>query len=191
MVTAVADEFAAFARWLVTDRPGVVPRIAQLRNGFEGWIKVEWLMWLTAHRTPPLTLHHDVGVEYSLALDGTADGMDRHTKRCDIWMRNAGDHFHYVELKAPFCNTNAGKVLISAGNDLWYMSRIRQSYERAASGSAIVLGVGFAEHSSWVDAVHRVQRQAGLPEDMTAATHGTLGEAVQWCALTKVYPNGS
>ncbi|MFT3775152.1 MAG: hypothetical protein QM820_58135 [Minicystis sp.] len=195
-VDSVAIEFQRFAAWLTEERPHEIERIERLANGFEGWIKLEFFFWLTSHRSPPLTCaassgaeEVDVGLEYALLLDQRFKD-NRTTKQCDIWVRSSAGPslFHYVELKAPFLNGNAGKILDSAGNDFWYMSRIRRSYEQAASGNAVVLGVGF-DAASWARALDRLRAQAGVPDDLNFAGQGTLGRAerISWCVLTKTY----
>lgn len=169
-----------------TERSGAVDRIADLENGFEGWIKLEFLFWLRSHRTPALPAG-SAGLEYKLALDQRHREMDRATKRCDVWVRSTSPNlFHYVELKAPFFNGNAGKVLDSAAADFWYMARIRATYEQAASGNAIVLGVRFSD-DGWRQGVERLRRVTGLPDEMALAGSGVLGGSIRWCVLTRTY----
>jgi hypothetical protein len=103
-----------------------------------------------------------------------------------------GSRLHYVELKAPFANLNEIKVLTSLGNDFWHMARIRKASERAASGNAVVLGVGFDEER-WRDCINRVRHYADLPVDTVQSGEGVLGRegVVRWCVLTKTYPADS
>jgi len=194
-VDNIADEFRMFAGWLTTDRPRELERIEQLANGFEGWIKLEFFFWLTSYRSPLLNaraaagIDADVGLEYTLRLDKRFRDIAP-TKQCDLWVRSSAGPslFHYVELKAPFLNQNTGKVLDSAANDFWHMSRIRRSYEQAASGNAVVLGVGF-DTANWERGLDRVRAQACLPEDAQMAGEGVLGRAglIRWCVLSKTY----
>lgn len=131
----------------------------------------------------------DAGLEYKVSLDRRSRGMDRTTKQCDVWIRSSQrDWYHYVELKAPFLNGNTGKVIDSAASDFWYMSRLRRSYERAASGNAIVMGVGFGD-TDWQRALERLRINAGLPEEFSPAGGGTIGrdDKIRWSILTRDY----
>ncbi len=193
-ITSVAQEFADFAAWLGEKSPEKIQRIGMLNNGFEGWLKLEFFFWLTSHRQEMLRSagsddDTDVGLEYNLRLDQRHAEMARETKRCDLWIRDSsGANFHYVELKAPFANLNEGKVLASLGKDFWYMARIRKASEQAATGNAIVFGVGFDE-KRWRDGTNRIRHYADLPVDTVVSGEGVLGHegVVRWCVLTKTY----
>ena len=63
----VADTFAAFLDDLQTRRAPALYQLSKLRNGFEGWLKIELYLWLTErYQLQPQT---DVGVEYKVWLD--------------------------------------------------------------------------------------------------------------------------
>lgn len=186
-ITNVADEFEAFSHSL-REREGVLTSLAALNNGFEGWLKLEFFFWLIRHHRLDATAE-DVGMEYKVALDRRFASMDRPTKQCDLWFRAADEsRFHYIELKAPFANANQGKMLQSASDDYWYMSRLRGSTEQVASGSAILLGIGFSEEN-WTNHALAVQDYAGMPDDRTSARIDCLDDAemVRWAVLTTDY----
>jgi hypothetical protein len=193
-ITSVAQEFADFSAWLGEKTPEKIQRIGTLNNGFEGWLKLEFFFWLTSQRQEMLRSagsgeDGDVGLDNNLHLDQHPPEVDRETKRCDLWIRDSsGTSFHYVELKAPFANLNEGKLLASLGKDFWHMARIQKVSERAASGNAIILGVGFDEER-WRDGTNRVRHYADLPVDTVLSGEGVLGRAgaVRWCVLTKTY----
>lgn len=194
-VRTIIEEFAAFAAWLAEERPEHLERIAALANGFEGWMKLEFFFWLTTYRSPRL-MHEvasregpDVGVEYKISLDPRFPDTPP-TKQCDIWIRSSTNFnlFHYVELKAPFLNKNATKLLNSAAHDFVCMSRIRHSYEQAASGNAIILGVGF-DDNNWKNGLERLRAYPGVPEDAALVDSGPIDRAgmIRWCGLTRSY----
>lgn len=57
----VADTFQAFLNDLQAHRAPALPQLSTLRNGFEGWLKIELYLWLTERfGLQPQT---DVGVE--------------------------------------------------------------------------------------------------------------------------------
>lgn len=196
-IESVAHEFRRFTEWLDKARPETLHHLERLSNGFEGWIKIEFLLWLTAYRTTPLALslhvedgEGDVGAEYNLVLDKRYRGMDkqRPTKRCDLWIRDAHTpSFHYIELKAPFANTNRGKVIDSAADDFWCMSRLRRSYENAVSGNAIVLGVRFTE-DEWRKSLDQLLTRAEC-NYMEPADEDVMGPQnhIRWCVFTHRY----
>ncbi len=158
-------------------------------------MKLEFFFWLTSFRNPRLladatsSAGPDVGLEYKLSLDSKFVGTPA-VKQCDIWVRSSANPslFHYVELKAPFLNKNASKLLDSAAYDFLCMSRIRHSYEQAISGNAIILGVGF-DDSNWKKGLERVRAYPGVPEDLALVDAGSLDPAgkIRWCGLTRSY----
>jgi hypothetical protein len=167
-ITDVATEFGRFAQSL-RRRVGLVDCIGSLNNGFEGWVKIEFFFWLLTKRKLRAAKQEagsDVWLEYKVRLDRRHRGVSREVKHCDLWIRDQTESgFHYVELKAPFDNGNRNKVLASAAYDLWHMSRLRSSYEKAVSGNAIVLGVGFSPNS-WKKGLELVRKEAGLEDDV-------------------------
>lgn len=199
-IVDVGEEFRAFCTWLGGERAGTVEALGKLANGFEGWLKIEWLMWLHTQRglrlgPDPVDPYAEVGAEYPAKLDQRHGGMDKETKRVDLWIKDAGSppRYHYVEIKAPFENQNADKLLDGAGDDLWYVTRLRKKYEQCASGSLVVLGVGF-DDENWERALIRMLARAankrtnadGMPlpnGNMTA--HGMLGDRIRWCVWTE------
>lgn len=184
----VSSTFQEFAQHIRDNRSDAINCIANLDNGFEGWLKLEMYFWLV--RTKHLHPCEDSGLEYKATLDRRYAEMDRVTKQCDLWIRDSErtDAFHYIEIKTPFANTNRGKVLRSLAYDFWYMSRIRASYEQAASGNAIVLGVGF-DDEEWRRGLEGVRYHAGLPEDAEAVGEGQIDSdgRIRWQVLTKRY----
>jgi hypothetical protein len=180
-VKDVVEEFEAFAGSLEESK---VAELGLLANGFEGWLKVEW--YISMKKKFSLAPGREIGLEYSVALDRRRSGMDIHSKRCDLWVRSAdpAETYHYVELKAPFDNQNSTKMLDSAGYDAWYLSRMRRG-EQAATGTAIVLGVGY-EDLRWAEAVERVRSAAGFATEYAVQSH-RIGPSVRWCAFTHDY----
>ncbi|SUD39228.1 hypothetical protein OEG79_06380 [Pseudomonas sp. Z8(2022)] len=185
----VADTFAAFLDDLQTRRAPALYQLSKLRNGFEGWLKIELYLWLTErYQLQPQT---DVGVEYKVWLDQRRGQMDRETKQCDLWVRDAAGHgYHYIELKVPFANNNRGKLFLSASDDFWYMSRLLAVDQSAASGSAILVGAGFDEHD-WTRAIDEAVAYAGNDPAMVQLRVGSLkleeAPTLQWAVMTKRY----
>ena len=182
-----ATEFAAFTAALSTERRELIDSIAVPNNGFEGWLKLEFYFWLI--KNGKLQASMDVGMEYKVSLDQRYGAMDRETKQCDLWVR---DHleagYHYIELKAPFANTNQGKVMQSAADDFWYMSRLKGSSERVVSGNAIILGVGFTA-KGWDQHIGNLIDYSGMPTESVSITSGYLDDRahIRWAALTTWY----
>lgn len=196
-IKSVAQEFRDFTDWLCKNRADTMVRLQNLPNGFEGWMKIEFFMWLTSYRKPNLTAESpftpcndaDVGLEYKVKLDSRFSDVERGSvKQCDLWIGSERPNlFHYVELKAPFANSNKGKMLKAAGDDFWYMSRIRKTHEHAASGNAIVFGVRF-DPGAWDEALRTISFLGGIPDE--AEMHkGEMPEfeKFRWCIFTKTY----
>lgn len=195
-ISDVGIEFERFAKSLGHRRKDLFSRIGSLRNGFEGWVKLEFFFWLVGEYglripTPEQDWNEnsaDIGLEYKVRLDQRWN--DREVKHCDLWIRDDQQKpgFHYVELKAPFANANMNKMLTSAASDFWCMSRIRKSYEQAVSGNAIVLGVGFND-DTWVQGIDRVRTESGVPEEMQESRSGVLDDKgqVRFSVLTRRY----
>jgi hypothetical protein len=92
--------FAKFASELETTRGEALKRIAVCGNGFEGWLKFEFFMWLCNSGLAP---HEHVGLEYKVALNAVSTLGP--SKQCDLWvLADTADRYHYVEIKAPFAN---------------------------------------------------------------------------------------
>lgn len=183
----VAVEFAAFTNTLSTERQELIESISALNNGFEGWLKFELYFWLIKNRQ--LRGSEDVGMEYKVALDQRYAVMDRQTKQCDLWVRDGGNQgYHFVELKAPFANTNQGKMMQSAADDFWYMSRLKGSSENVVSGSAVILGVGFSA-DSWKLHIDHLVAYSGMPADCITTNYGLLGDSggLRWAVVTTWY----
>ncbi|PTQ70307.1 hypothetical protein [Pseudomonas sp. GV071] len=184
----VAVEFEAFIASLSTEREELIEYIAALNNGFEGWLKLEFYFWLIKNRKlRAATSDADVGLEYKVALDQRHAGIDRETKQCDLWVRNNESGFHFIELKAPFFNSNKGKVLLSAAHDLWYMSRLTGTYEQVATGSTIAVGIGFTAED-WAEQMDKVRDYCETSKPI-AVKLGSLGNhpTAHWAALTVQY----
>ena len=185
----VADTFQAFLNDLQAHRAPALPQLSRLRNGFEGWLKIELYLWLTERfGLQPQT---DVGVEYKVWLDQRRGQMDRATKQCDLWVRDAtGNGYHYIELKVPFANNNRGKLLLSASDDFWYMSRLLAADQHAASGSDILVGAGFTE-DDWKLAIDEAVAYAGNDPTQVQLNVGALtleeAPALRWAVMTKLY----
>lgn len=183
----IAAEFSAFTDSMNTERRELIESISALNNGFEGWLKLELYFWLL--KTRKLRASEDVGMEYKVALDQRYAVMDRQTKQCDLWVRDRDSQgYHFAELKAPFANTNQGKVMQSAADDFWYMSRLKGSNESVASGSAVVFGVGFGAESWKLHLDHLVE-YSGMPTDCVTTQHGLLGDNgnLRWSVVTTWY----
>ena len=190
-ISHVASTFQAFLSDLQARRAQTLSELSRLRNGFEGWLKIELYLWLVERHG--LLGGDDVGVEYKVWLDQRRGQMDRATKQCDLWVRDAAAHgyFHYIELKVPFANYNQGKLFLSASDDFWYMSRLLAADQSAATGSAILLGAGFDE-LAWRRAIAEAVDYAGNDPSQVQLEVGTLtldaAPPLQWAVMTKVYP---
>ncbi len=190
-ITHVASAFKAFLTDLQARRAVDLPELSRLRNGFEGWLKIELYLWLIERYGLQATA--DVGLEYKVWLDQRRAQMDRKTKQCDLWVRDAeGRGFHYIELKVPFANNNQGKLFLSASDDFWYMSRLLAADQSAATGSAILLGVGFAEQD-WRVAINEAVAYADNDPAHVQHEMGALPldneRALLWAVMTKIYPS--
>lgn len=184
----VGVAFKAFMSSIGTEQKEI---ISTLNNGFEGWLKIEFYTWLIRENDLNYTAEHyhdrDAGMEYTIALDQRFTANDRTTKQCDLWVRNGQTiNYHYIELKAPFANTNQGKLMQSAADDFWYMSRLKASTERAATGSAIVLGVGFSDEQ-WQKHIEYIGSYSGLSFELTQCDKTNEAEAINWAVLTHQY----
>ncbi len=188
-IDEVAVEFASFCSYLESERAIHMDALAQLGNGFEGWLKIEFVLWLAARGLAVAVregeVHADIGVEYKFSLDQRRKEMDREQKQCDVWIRSAKNPrlFHYLELKVPFAGVNT-KTLMGAGDDLWYVTRPRKTWEQAATGSVIVVGVGFDE-PGWTGACQLVSTHAH-GAFMDPSGKGTIGGGLRWAVWTTV-----
>lgn len=184
----VAAEFEAFTRALSVEPQELIESIISLNNGFEGWLKLEFYFWLIKNRklrASRMDDEHDIGMEYKVALDQRHAAMDRKTKQCDLWIRDQdGSGYHFVEMKVPFANTNQGKVMQSAADDFWYMSRLKASSEKVVSGSSIMLGVGF-DTESWNRYIDYLSTYSGKPVGNISVKSGALDNRghIRWAAL--------
>lgn len=190
----VAVEFATFVDSLNADRAELIDSIAALNNGFEGWLKLEFYFWLIKTRKLRAAIDdraddRDVGMEYKVALDQRHAAMDRETKQCDLWVRNHDENgFHFIELKAPFFNSNYGKMIRSAADDLWYMSRLTGAYEQVVTGSTIAVGIRFTAEQ-WAEQVESVRAYSEKSSKPVSVTIGSFGkhQTAHWAALTVQY----
>jgi len=193
-ISYVAHTFLAFLTDLKSRRAPSLSELSRLRNGFEGWLKIELYLWLIERYG--LRAGDDVGVEYKVWLDQRRGQMDRATKQCDLWVRDAEapGYYHYIELKVPFANYNQGKLFLSASDDFWYMSRLLAGDQSAATGSAILLGAGFDEHA-WRRAIDEAVAYAGNDPAQVQLEVNTLtldaAPPLQWAVMTKLYPSRS
>lgn len=182
-VTSVADAFAEFTSDLARDKPEAVAAIAEARNGFEGWLKVEFYAWLRRRYDLGTS---DVGMEY-LLHKGSSTNTE---KRCDLWVRGPTvGSWHFIELKVPFANTNRGKMLRFGGTDLWHMMNIDGVAEGAASGNAILVGVDFDERE-WKRSRAIVLQAAGVAVDRVPSRTGVIGTALRWDVWSHDYGTG-
>lgn len=187
-IVDVANEFSEFSEFLNIERREHMKCIASLNNGFEGWIKLEFFLWLIAKHKLEVE-EDDIGLEYKVHLDQRRSEMDKNRKQCDLWIQNHDNTgYHYVELKVPFSNYNSGKMFTSAGHDFWYMSRISASSEYAVTGNAIIIGVGF-DNKGWQSGIDRVRNEAWLPESWCPSASGMFDSEgrVRWAIFTKKY----
>ena len=195
----VGAAFKAFMGSISHERKAI---ISTLNNGFEGWLKLEFYTWLIQAYDLDYTAAHyhdrDAGMEYTIDLDQRFAAIDRTTKQCDLWVRDGEtSKYHYIELKAPFANTNQGKLMQSAADDYWYMSRLKASTELVATGSAIVFGVGFSDNAnvaaaqnthvdSWQKHIDYVRSYSGLSTELTHSDESEH-KAIKWAVLTHRY----
>lgn len=185
-IKSMGGAFAEFASELERNRKDALERIVACGNGFEGWLKFEFFMWLCNGGLEP---HEHVGLECKVALrpDGRATLGPR--KQCDLWvLSDLPNRYHYLELKAPFANRNSTKMLRYAGWDVWYMSQLEWAKPEVAAttGSAIVVGVGFSD-ALWQDGRRLVREAAGLETDALPASSGRIGPSILWDAWTCTY----
>lgn len=191
-VKDIAAEFEAFTHALSAERSELIDYITSLHNGFEGWLKLEFYFWLIKNRKLRASLsdkEHDVGMEYKVALDQRYGAMDRQTKQCDLWIRDQKtDGYHFIELKAPFANANQSKMLLSAADDFWYMSRLTEKFERVVTGSTIALGIRFGAED-WAAHIDKVKAYSKVPSKELTVKLGSLGNhaQAQWAVLTTRY----
>lgn len=191
-ITNVAIEFESFTHTLSTERQELIDSIASLNNGFEGWLKLEFYFWLIKNRNLRASCsddEHDIGMEYKVSLDQRYGTMDRQTKQCDLWIRDhAQDGYHFIELKAPFANNNQGKVMQSAADDFWYMSRLKARDEKVVSGSSIILGIDFSQEK-WNQHIDKLFSYSRIPAEKISTSSGTVEKngRIRWAALTTWY----
>lgn len=191
-IQSVATDFEAFTHTLSTERNELIDYIISLHNGFEGWLKLEFYFWLIKNRKLRASLsdkEHDVGMEYKVALDQRYGAMDRQTKQCDLWIRDQKtDGYHFIELKAPSANANRNKVLLSAADDFWYMSRLAEKFEQVVTGSTIALGIRFGAEE-WAAHIDKVSAYSRVGSKDLSVTLGSLGNhaQAQWAVLTTRY----
>ncbi len=180
-VADIGIAFEAFCANLRKTRSGDIDAIGVYGNGFEGWLKFEFLFYLA--NTYGLKPREGVGVEPHVAL--TTGGV----KQCDLWAVDAtGLRYHYVELKAYFNNGSKSKMSSGARNDLFYMATIDAADREtsAATGSAIRVGVGF-DRQKWDQpdpAVQALQVSQGIPINTRT---GSLSASVHWSVWTRSY----
>jgi hypothetical protein len=189
--SAVAKVFRDFADDLATERPGHLEALGRVVNGFEGWIRTEFVLWLAVARGFAIDQgdhRGDVGVEYTAKLDGRQ--TDLRTKRCDMWLRAAplpSRAFHYVEFKVVFAKTNRDKMLELAAGDLQFMSQLRARHEEVASGNLVVIGSAF-DSINW--AVARKELAERVPHATREAgreQNGLAGGTIRWDVWTVPY----
>ncbi|MEB0041487.1 MULTISPECIES: hypothetical protein [unclassified Pseudomonas] len=190
----VATAFRDFLQSWEKEHICLPSSIGALANGFEGWLKFEFYFWLV--RARGLSGPHDgwmgdVGVEYKVALDQRWAEMDIVTKQCDLWVRDQDEkRFHFIELKAPFANSNQGKMFESAAKDYWYMTRLKALAEKAATGSVIIFGVNFLDVAGWESHLERVEEYAGNVEHSSKVFGEVPGvQGLRWAVLTMHYPH--
>ena len=191
-VKDIAAEFEAFTLALSAERSELIDYITSLHNGFEGWLKLEFYFWLIKNRKLRASLsdkEHDIGMEYKISLVQRYGAMDRQTKQCDLWVRDHKTNgYHFIELKAPFANTNRNKVLQSAADDFWYMSRLTEKFESVVTGSTIALGIRFGAEE-WAAHIDKVKAYSKVPSKVLTVQLGSLGNhtQAQWAVLTTRY----
>lgn len=77
-------------------------------------------------------------------------------------------------------------MLTGAGSDLWYVTHVRARSELAATGNAVVVGVGF-DDAHWETARSIVRRAAGLAADFEVDATGRLADDARWDVWTHHY----
>jgi len=186
-VKGIADigvAFEQFCKQLAEDRHADIDGINIYRSGFEGWLKFEFLFHLA--NTYNLAPCKEVGVERSLPLRWPG----KH-KRCDIWVVDAGGlRYHYIELKAFFNNSNESKMRGQARSDLWHMVNIDANDQKTsvATGSVIVVGVGFAQQNwSKTDPAVQALEVEGPQHISISKRSGSLNAVIHWNVWTRSY----
>lgn len=181
-VSSVVDEFSEFVQ--DASRGVTLGRVASLANGFEGWLKIEFLLWFLGRG---FTLNEDVGVEYKFKTQADT-GTGIFQKQCDLWVRSSDlSRFHYVEFKAPFANHNRVKMINSAAYDFRCLARMEHGYEEAASGAVIVVGNGFGD-TDWGMLLDTFVTGA-LIDKMKVSRHDSgPSSRLRWVGWTHTYP---
>lgn len=156
--TNTAEAFTAFIEYLKDKRRPYLEGLSSLNNGFEGWLKIEFYLWLK--QTYALPDEEYIGMECKIRLKvKNPDGHDKKKKQIDLWVWDeAGQGYHYVELKVPFCNQNKSKMFASAALDLSYMHYLYKRDSVRLTSSVIVMGVGFGK-TEWEDGMRTVKNQ--------------------------------
>lgn len=119
--------------------------ISNARNSFEGWIKWELVAFIA--QTFPFarnggSVHRErVGVETRVNLSFDTHGGGKRQKLVDVWLveNEAGDDYHYLELKVIFDNHNLEKQAFSAGADLLYLASMTPDLRAVSVGSLAIL----------------------------------------------------
>ena len=182
-VSSVPAAFENFFEFLGREKLDHLEIFASLEHGFEKWLQLEFAAW--AMDKYKLEAYEDIDLEYAVQLDRRRVG-DKKQKQCDVWLRAPHEKYHFVELKVCW-HGGAKKWPISCGDDLWFMSRLRFRYEKAASGSVVVLGMGFQEGESWEEVRSIIREEAELLEDHQLSRTGLIGDSISWDVWTHSY----
>ncbi|MBW7900910.1 MAG: hypothetical protein H3C26_05510 [Rhodocyclaceae bacterium] len=190
----IGEAFEAFFEEAIVER-GLIDKLMEIENGFEGWLKLEFYFWLIKRYNLSRS-KDEIGMEWKTQLNKKASDYKK-TKQCDLWVcdiNNPDDErYHYIEIKAPFNNDNRGKMLhgdnLSASSDLWYISRIeagKKALQYPLSGSVIILGVGF-DATEWKEAVKDIKKYANIPLREKLIEEDKRHEKIRWAVLTHDY----
>ena len=152
----IVELISAFANHLQTDFPknnskkSPFEHIADLRAGFEGWIKIEFVLWaISKYGLNPLDSGdkgtHGIGIEESVALCGK-----RHSKNVDIWLYVGKKGTHYIELKSLVKDYNEFKQVGSWITDFIHLKNM--SEKQYPIGVASVLFATSGSDEKWTPA---------------------------------------
>lgn len=162
----IDDVCRTFSRFVLDlDKAGRLSQLEKLANGYEGWVKIEFLLWLAFKGFIISGAEADAGAEYKLSPDRRKVSAAIR-KQCDLWVRAKAARasaagYHYIEIKAPFVDANTKKVFASAATDLRRLLQMRKRYEQAVTASVIVLGVRF-QRQVWDEAIAAMKEKARL-----------------------------
>lgn len=112
-------------------------RVARYWNGFENWLKFEWVDALATKRDWHPWIEDDgnwtygqVGVEYRYRRAREDPPSERMSKLIDLWLAAVGtedtrnEPTYYIEIKTAFANTNQSKQIDAWKSDFEALEQV-------------------------------------------------------------------